>query len=274
MNLFNYRSDVELVLKKSKITKDSRISERHIEFLIHKYRADFIRDNFNRYRQINPSWVQILWQKNVRSINSSEDPLVQCTGVTFGKVTLPSDVVHLLNNSGIISVLSYSGQKIYGEIPLASVQLLPPDSVEHKLGFFFRIGTHLYVSNPRPIQIHLIAENPMVIPIKQNTYVGSGYLEIGTSYTVIEGNVNHNGQTYYQGNQFTAVNTDYTGNGLVIPSQDSRPMTDHDPYPMDLSMFSQVSMAIWTREYKIEQSEIADIKNDNVDQLLALQKNE
>ena len=59
----------------------------------------------------------------------------------------------------------------------------------------------------------------------------------------------------------------YTGQGRVYFKAMRRPMKENDPYPVSFIVARAIVDNILTRELEIESKKIADIRNDNADQL-------
>ena len=63
MTLKEITFDILRLLQKSKLVDDSRLSDRHIQYKIHQYRASGIRETFQQWGEIEPIWIQSLRTK-------------------------------------------------------------------------------------------------------------------------------------------------------------------------------------------------------------------
>ena len=94
----------------------------------------------------------------------------------------------------------------------------------------------------------------------------SGALVNGTVYLVKFGTVIYNNVVYAENTTFTANATaTFTGNGTVYLNTQARAYRDTDPFPASGEMIRMIELEILTKEFKIEQSQLADINNDSAD---------
>lgn len=272
MDLLSFRSDIILVLQKSRVSKDSRINERHIQFLIDKYRAVGIRQDYKRNETIDPAWILDTGVIQFSAVNSGEDLPISTRTVVLGKYTLPSSVVALPDHLGLIRVSSSSRRTTYHYTSAANFFSIPEDSDFKNNNYCFQIGDALYTHpNAEWGNIQFIPASPLLVPVLQTDK--PVLLIIGQNYIVNDGNIMHAGTTYYTGQVFTATEEDYTGEGDLRAVNKTRPRTVNDYYPMDMTLSEFVSMKIFSNEFSLEPKEVADIKNDNADQLSNNQAN-
>lgn len=271
VSLFNLRSDIILILQKSKVSKDSRIAERHIEFLIHKYRAVAIRQQYSKTSEYAPEWLQDTGRIVFTRVNSAEDPLITCTSRFFGKYTLPS-ILSLPEDAGLYRVSSSSHIQTYYPIQAWQLFELVDGSDRARCNYFTRIGNAIYTyPNAQEGNIVFIPENPLDVPVLETEDVNA--LIIGQRYVVLTGNITSDGTTYYASlnNTFTATAESFTGTGRVQFVNQRRARTNRDYYHVGINLAEFISMKIFTQDFKIEEKEIGDTKNDAQDQLLVLQ---
>lgn len=219
-----------------------------------------------------PEWLQDTGKVIFTLVNSAEDPAITCTSKWFGKYTIPS-VLSLPEDAGLYRVSSSSHIKTYYPIEAWRLFELVEGSDRANFNYFARIGNAIYTyPNAGEGNIVFIAENPLDVPVIQNEDQTS--LIIGQSYTVVSGNVTVNGTTYYAtlNPVFIAVSEVFSGTGRVQFTNKKRTRTTKDYYHIGLNMAELISMKIFTQDFKIEEKEIGDIKNDAQDQLLALQR--
>ena len=267
ISLKDIRSDIILIASHSKVSKDRRFWNDHIDFMIHKHRAMVINEVFNQTKMIDPIWIQDLGNRNVTTIDSAEEVSIGCVGWTFGKVVLPR-VMPLADNAGEVRVASTSHQKTYYRREIAFFLELDPKSLQAKFDTYFRIGDAFYL-HPAPSEasFRLILDNPMQGDFFDNTV--QNFIEPDLEYAVSDGVVRYNGTNYAPGSTFTGVfeQRTYTGQGRVYFKAMRRPMNENDPYPVSFIVARAIVDNILTRELEIESKKIADIRNDNADQL-------
>lgn len=270
--LFDIRSDIQLLLSKSTQSKNWRVSLSQIEYKVHEKRARGMREEAHRNEEyIDPTWIQNMGRMKVTQVPSGDDPNVPQFCKEVGKVFIPQ-VVSFPEDRGVYRISSSSMKQPYYPIEPSRFWDIPTGNVRSRFGYYTRIGTAIYL-RPVPVEINalLILDNPLDGYVLLTTDIESGNLTVGDVFEVISGSIVHNLVTYVAGSTFTAVNANFTGTGVVRYSLQKRKMTIYDPYPLSFTLTDYVIMKILTQDFKIEQSNIADIINDSKDQLLALQ---
>ena len=273
MTLKEIRDDILLIAQHSKVSKDSRFWDHHIDYLIHKYRSRLIHKTYQEEGLIDPVWIQDLGVKMLDVIDSSEDPsLGGCSATRLGKVVLPA-VLPLKNHNGVVRVSGSSREKSYYQITVERFFDMDPSSLKAKMSYYFRVGNAFYL-NPAPTEAHfaLILDNPMEGFFYDNTIQRE--IKEGTKYRVSSGSIIYNGIRYTVNTVFSGVNsiTSYSGAGIVYFDLMRRPMTDADQYPVTFNQAEFISNAILTRDLDLEYKRISDIKNDNADQVTLMQQ--
>lgn len=275
--------DIIEILTKSGFTDDSRLDIDYIGYKVDQKRSKEIRDSYSRNGNIDPMWIQDFGATDVTKVSQLDDPTLQVNECVFGKLTLPP-VVSMRSgllgteNIGVISILALSGNQEYYYRPMSRLfQLmnLREDHPERKYNFYGKVHNSIYL-NPfaekvRPL---LILENPLDGYVIQTEYVNSGDLTIGTSYTVYDNQVTHNSVNYIPGQTFIAVNANFTGTGKVKFTNGKRKMTNDDQYPLSQTMMDVVILKVLTIDYKIEMSQINDIRNNSTDTNRVLSAND
>lgn len=264
--LRQYRSDILLILSKSKVSKDFRVNPKHIDFLIHKYRASIIQDQYKATREIDPQCFQDLGRVTFTKVTSADDPNILVTSVSLGKLTIPG-VIALPNDRGVWRVASSSRQMTYYPVEYGRFFEIVEDSIRSKFNYWFRIGTSLYTY---PLldegNIVLLQDNPMEGIILATEDLAKDGLTVGVEYKVVKGQIEHNSVIYVIGDVFTAVSKIFTGKGTVKYNNQKRPITLDDQYPMSIAMAEDIAMKIYTQDFNIEKQEVANIKVDSQDQ--------
>lgn len=271
MTLRQLRSDILLLLQKSKISKDFRVQPRHIDFLIHRYRAIEIRQQYSKTLEIDPTWLQDMGPIPVTNVTSGDDPIITVSSMTLGKIDIPT-VVQLPANAGVYRIATASKQTTIYPITQPRFFELVRDSYRAKFCYWFKVGNSVYSDflsewyNPI-----LILDNPLDGTVHDTTNKQSGELVIGRQYKVASGTILHNAVQYNAPATFTAVNANFTGTGAVQAVNQVRPMTEDDTYPMSFTLAERIVLKILTQDFKIEETQIGDLRNDSNDQLTVLQ---
>lgn len=269
-------SDIEMVLKASRVSKDSRINRSFIHHRMCVYAGEAMRQSHARNGTINPQWVSDLGAVAVTAISSSEVPGMIKSGYTFGKFQIPG-IVAMKKNQGIRSIFSLMEGKEYFQLqePEFRAMLRSDNNLISKLfNYFFHQGNYIYVyPYIDTLRVKLILEDPRNGYVMNTHRPMPGELipasdwSVGEEYIVESGSIVHNGITYNAGQFFTAQNKNYTGNGVLMYKNKKRSVTLEDEYPMTTDIFEEVCSKIWMKDFALEKQEIADIKNDNTDQL-------
>lgn len=275
--------DIIEILTKSGFTDDSRLDIDYIGYKLDQKRAKEIRDSYSRNANIDPMWIQDLGIIDVTKVSQLDDPFIVVNDCVFGKVTLPP-VVSMRSgllgteNIGVISILGLSGNNEYYYRPMSRLfQLmnLREDHPERKYSFYGKIHNSIYltpfVEKVRPL---LVLENPLDGYVIQTEYVNSGDLVVGQSYTVFENQVSHNSVFYNPGQSFTAVATTFAGAGKLKYTTGKRKMTNDDQYPLSQTLMDVIILKVLTIDYKIEMSQINDIRNNSTDTNRVLSSND
>ena len=235
MTLQELSKDILRLLQKSKLVDDSRLSERHIRYKIHQYRAQGIRETYEVKGEIEPVWLQSLGSTEVTSgatsttikhsfsiftkTNSADDLTLSACDCTIGKIELPpivslSGKFNSPHDHGIFRIATASRQQKYFPISSDRFFELVKGSFREKHNYYFRIGQVLYISPfKEKISLLLILDNPL------------------------DGNI-----------------------------------TVTDEYPVSFTLGEFIVMKILTQDFNIEAKIAADLRNDAADALIALQQ--
>lgn len=274
-----YASDIQLILQKSKVSKDSRIKIPFILSRMADWRAKEIRDQWKRGENddINPEWIQDMGICQFTQVGIGDDPAIPMSCENVGKFTIPQ-VVSIPNDRGVFRVSPASKYEKYYNIEIDRFFELEPGTIRSKFKYHFRAGTSLYTSPFKAdLNVMLILLNPLDGYVIQTEIVQPDALiykndyRPGEVYKVEEGAIVHNNVQYTKGQTFTAVTPYYTGNGIVMFDKKKRKMTIDDPYPMSGDMATNIARRIWEVDFQLEAKAISDIINDAQDQLTVLQ---
>lgn len=268
-----YIYDLRRLLTKAGITDESRLDPDHTGFLIDQRRAKEIRDTYKRNPVIEPIWLQDYGITEFTPVNKAEDKSVSAYSCKFSKAVLPSvvSITDPMSNTpdiGTFSIRSASGEYEFHYMNSQKMHLLHPDGIMSKFRYYTKIGNAIYLTpetkQARPI---LILDSPLDGYVLDNAYIPSGNLIVGTVYTVVSGNIIHNGTKYYKGANFTAAATTFTESGKIQLFNQKRRMTNDDQYPMSHTMWEVVKLKILTQDFGVEQRVVSDITNDSTDQV-------
>lgn len=271
MTLRELTNSLKRILTKNIPSIASRIEDRHLEFLIHQYRAKEIRREFQKYREIDPTWLQNMGLVNYTKVTSDDDPNIPDTvsDCVLGKFTIPT-VVNMPDDMGVYRVVSGDRKCSYYRTTPDRFWGFVDGSLRSKFKYYFRIGNAVYI-HPYSEQgiMTLILDNPLSGYVYSTENVLTGNLVTGTTYKVVSGQIVHNSTTYYNGDTFAAVNANFTGNGKVQANTQKASLTRTDNYPMSNVMADRIIMQIATQEYGIERASIGDPKEDAKDDALS-----
>lgn len=274
--------DIITIAKKAGYTDDDMLDEDYLGYKIDEKRAKEIRDSYDRNKLIDPIWIQDFGVTDLTHVNFADDKsLTFLNDCKLGKVTLPPVVsfhnsLSATGDLGINSILSASGSKQYHFMPfnqlMMQINRLSDGSVYKLFGYYTKIHNAIYVTgDATKIRPLLILSRPLDGYVISSEYVTTGNLVVGTSYTVMSGQIVHNSIARNKDAVFTAVNTTFTGTGLVQYTNQKRAMTDLDEYPLSNSQVEIVIMKILTQELQIQKAQITDIRNNSQDSLKTLQ---
>ena len=269
--------DMLLILSKSKISDDSRIDPRHMGFLIDKYRAEYIRQEFKRNRSVGDEYVQDFGLVDFQKILSSDDPSVSFGSIYLGKWRAPS-IVSMDQDYGLYRVAGGSKMKGYSVvgfnrlmhiIETISVEASPLINPKATVRYVARQGNDLFIYPfASCVNVALILDNPLEGLIFDTHKVISGAVQEGVQYLVHDGQVSYNGTVYNHKEFITGLpgKFTYSGKGYLSHIDKKRQLTGSDPYPMSLSIASTIAINILTKEFGFEQKVVSDIINDGADQ--------
>ncbi len=261
--------DAKTILEAAGITDESRLDEDYIGFKIDQKRAKEIRDTYNRTPIIEPVWRQDYGLFDLTPVNSAEDRSIISCDCKIAKAVLPPivsfhDPMGNVPDLGV-SIRSACGKYDFNYMSLEKLNLIDENSIYSKFKYYTRVFNSIYLTTgPGKAKGIFVLENPLDGYVLDNTDYASGTLVNGTVYEVRNGNITYNGVRYQRGQTFTATSTTtFTGNGKVFVNNQKRRMTNSDEYPMSSTMAEVVLMKLFTQDYGIEASKVADIKNDS-----------
>ncbi len=262
------------ILRKFKYTDDDAAFEQQIGYWVDEKRAKEIRDSYNRNPRIDPQWIQDYGIFDLTQINTADDKSLSFLKCKLYKATLPPVVAfsHSMtntNNLGMQGIYSADlGAEYYYEGFHQFTQRLKHLSATHPAHlyqFYSQIGNAIYSTKGDNLRATLILARPLDGFVMQTENVLSGNLTLTDTFEVIEGQVTHAGTLYIAGQTFIAINPFFTGNGTVQYKNQKRKMTNDDEYPLSNSQCEIVVLKVLTQEFKIEESQVVDTKNNAQD---------
>ena len=257
------------ILTRFGFTDDSRLDPDQIAFLRDNVRSQLIHAEYNQTKVVDNSWMQDIGFVNTTPVNFNDDSSIPYCECIVSKVTLP-DNISLYNpqsssDSGI-KLISLCGTRQFYYYPIELLAQIPKEHVRNKFYYYYKIGNAYYINKQiDKVRAIMVLNRPKDAAVINTEFVSSGSLVVGTSYTVYEAQVVHNGLGYNPGQTFTAVNANYTGLGKVKTTSRTSAYTEDSQYPVQGDMARQIILEILTKEFAIEETKITDVKNSSED---------
>lgn len=265
--------DIITILRKFGYSDDDALDEDYIGFKIDEKRAKEIRDSYNRNPKIDPRWIQDYGIIDLTEINTADDRTLTFLNCKLFKYTLPPTVAFYnskinINNLGIYGIFSADLKseyyyQAYSDFVMRMTKL-SENHPAHLYKYYTQLNRSIYSSSPK-LRAQLILERPLDGYVIESENVVSGELTNGDTFEVITGQIMHDTVLYSAGQTFVAVSPGFTGTGTVQYLNQKRKMTDEDEYPLSNSQMEIVILKILTQEFKIEESQIIDYRNNSQD---------
>ena len=260
-------------------TDESRIDEDYLSHLIDQVRVSEILKEYNIIHVIDQNWLIDFGIYDLTRVNFADDPLVDFCECDISKAEIP-EIINLttIGDGNLdlgLKVISSCGKTSYTRESIEIWKMIPKEHVKSKFNYYQRFGTSIYINKIEPkLRFIGIPSSIDGLMIKKTLPIISGGVKSGYSYTVKgnTGSLMYNGVTYLPEDIFTAVAgvTTFTASGTsqLFYTNYQVVMTENDPYPVSAHMARQIVISILSTELKIEQSEVADVVNDSVDDAL------
>lgn len=256
---------------KFSLTDDESIDPDWLSAQIDLVRAELIVKQYNVTGIVDMAWLTNLGLLNCYKTQPSDDNSITCS-CSVAKTTIPQ-VISLQsrdfnNDLGLFQVTSSCLTKTITPYPMARWGRIPSENTNSLFTYYSRVNTDLYISDPNIQKIKVVA---ILLTPEDGKYVNSapiasGSLVNGTSYKVLYGSIVYISVVYNTGATFAAGATaTFTGNGKVYLNTQSSAYTDVLPYPASGEMIRQIELEILTKEFKIEEQALVDVRNDSVD---------
>lgn len=270
-------SELELSIGRNTISDKPAVQWEKLVEQVKNKRASEIERLFGRQEAVYPQWVSTLGIVQMQAVSNEFDPDYPhlTYGRKIGKYALPA-VISLINNPivgdhGINLVSSADARCLYNYCPIEQFEerIKMGDVYLHGEGIYSLTGNTLIVYPFKElINIRLILFDPLEGYVIDTSFKKSGTLQISDDYnsaleyTVHSGQVVHDGITYNAGETFTAVETTFTGSGLVQLKNMKRKLTEDDLYPVSPQLKNSIIRRVLAEDYAIEVQLPADNKLD------------
>ena len=266
----NITDSILIMLTKFGLTDDSRLDSDWIYFKICQVAADLKVQQYLATKTIDYTWLSSPMTLNFYKVNRADDNSITCN-CDISKTTIPQTISLQTKDGnldlGIFSLSSMCGTKTYSLMRMTNWNYIPSDSTWGLFKYYDRRNTDLYVNSiVDKLSFTGLLLDPADGYLINSAPVLSGALVSGTVYLVKFGTVIYNNVVYAENTTFTATATaTFTGNGTVYLNTQARAYRDTDPFPASGEMIRMIELEILTKEFKIEQSQLADINNDSAD---------
>lgn len=264
----NIIDSIFISLTKFGRTDDTRVDEDFLYYKICQVAAELKIKQYLVTRVIDYTWLSSPMTLNFYRVNKADDITVSCN-CDISKSTIPQ-TISIPNSTldlGIFSLSSMCGTKTYTLKRMTQWSYIPKESVWSKFQYYDRRNTDIYVNQlVDKLSFVGLLLDPADGYLINSAPVASGSLVNGTVYLVKYGTVIYNNVVYVADSTFTAnATTTFTGNGTVYLNSQARAYRETDPFPASGEMIRQIEIEILMKEFKIEASQMADLKNDSVD---------
>jgi len=257
------------ILTKFGRTDDSRFDETWIGNMYDQIRSQLIVAEYQQTGIVDRNWLTDLGLTTFYPVNFADDESVNYCCSDMSKTTLPN-LIPLGKDGfdlGLFSLISACGTKEYYFQPMSSWKMIPKEHVRSRFSYYDRINTALYVNKKieklRPIVVLASPEDGYIV---NSAPITSGNLVNGTVYRVKYGQIFYSGATQLEDSTFTAgATTTFTGTGKVYLASQLQTLSETQPYPVSSDMARQIALEMLTKEFKIEDSALADAFNDSAD---------
>lgn len=263
--------DIINILARFNYTDDNRNDPDWLGYKVDQVREQKIKLEFQQTGVINSAWISDLGLVEFTKVEFHDTPSLAICKCPMSKAIIPA-VVNLPSpnspfNYGLRYVLSACGTTQYFPEKLDVIKDIPAEHVKSNFHYYDLVGPEQLFINKyeKYLLIRPILQSPLEGFVMETTFIASGSLIVGTSYTVVSGQVTHNSVAYGIGQSFTAANTTFTGAGKVRNTTSKRQMTEDDPYPVTGDMAREIVMDILANEFQIERSRVTDTRNDGQD---------
>lgn len=264
--------DIANLLSKFGRTDDSRLNNSWLGHKINQVRAQLIYQRYKDTEILDQAWFSDLGLVAFEPVNFADDPSVTFCNCDISKAYIPQ-VLTLPTKSanqdlGLNTVISSCGKTMFYNRPLGEWRRFPKEHIYNKFSFYSRINTAMYVNRKvTSLRIIAILFNPEDGFYKNSMAVGTGSIASGTVYIVKDGQIIYNSLVYEDGETFTGVSgvTTFTGDGAVYLNSQAVAYTETYPYPVSADMARDIVNEICVKEFGIEKSQIADVRNDSKD---------
>jgi len=139
-------------------------------WLIHKFnahRALQIIEEFKASNELRSMWLMRLYKQKVTKVTSADDPSVNLTSITLGKVHFPN-IVALPNDGGFVRLTGSSGILTFDPVSYDTLMLKAAFHEEKmgEFGYYTQIGNDVFIyPHVMEVQAIIIPEDPFDIQV-------------------------------------------------------------------------------------------------------------
>lgn len=265
----NIIDSITALLTKLTPSDDSRIDPDFLYYKICQVAAELKIKQYIATKVIDYTWLSSPMTLNFYKVNRADDNSVVCN-CDVSKTTIPQTIsISAVDglDLGMFSLSSMCGTKTYTLKRMTQWSYIPKESVYSMFPYYDRRNTDIYVNTiVDKLSFVGLLLDPADGYLIDSAPIASGALANGTVYLVKFGTVVYDNVVYAANTTFTAGATaTFTGNGVVYLNSQARAYRDTDPFPASGEMIRQIELEILTKEFKLEASQISDLKNDSVD---------
>lgn len=266
----NIIDSIKIIATRFQPTDESRIDDDWISYKIDQVRAELITKQYLATGIIDYTWLSDGSLLPFYVVNRADNPTITCD-CDISKASIPQ-TLSLIDKDGnldfgIYSLISPCGKTTYYPKRMSQWRFTPIEHTNSLFGSYARVNTELYVDrvvqNLKLTAILLHPEDGYVI---NSTPVLSGSIVSGIIYFVKLGQIIYNNTVYAAGSTFTGGSpTTFVGSGTVYLNSQVTSYLDTSPYPASGDMIRAIEFEILTKEFGIEKTFIADVRNDSKD---------
>ncbi len=155
---------------KHALEDDSDIDELWVLQKINAYREMFIRQEYEFFNHINPSWIQRVHKIVTEKVNAADDPSITLSSVWLSKFSLPA-VISLPDDLGIYRIAGSSAILQFEPCDFNTLMMRIEigEEMNSHYGYYSRIENTGYLY-PLCMEVSamIIAQNPMDIQINDS----------------------------------------------------------------------------------------------------------
>lgn len=258
------------IANRYKVTDEQRIDVDILSYMIDIVAAELKVKQYIATKQIDHVWLSSPMILNFHRTNYADNQTITDDCI-ISKATIPQTIQLISMDAnkdlGIFSLTSLSGKKNYSFDRISRWKNLPPEHTYSLMCWYDRINTDIFVNTDVDrLLLTAVLANPEDGFINNSQSIPSGSLVNGTVYRNKFSQIVYDNSVIPPNTVFTATATaTFSGIGKVYLNSEVTSFRDTSPYPASGDMIRQIQIQILTTEFKIEQGELLDVRNDSVD---------